>query len=200
MSGPGERRFRPALGLLEAGALLVVVLGVAYAVAPGAWARNAASAETAALDVLGAMADAEEAALRGGGTYLPLPELLARDPGLARRGLEPSPVAGVYAGPAYWFAVLLADEEGRPRRAATAPSPRGFVALAWPRRPGVDAVRALAALPGGVSWQHALENRGSGDPARPPVPRAVFPPPKAGVPQVPQPPPDWSALKRPKAR
>lgn len=197
---PPPRPRRP-LGILEAALLLVLAGAGLWIVRPVPRARRAAAAEKDVQAALAAIADAEDARAAGRRGYLPLDPLTASEPALAKAlaGFRPSTAAGVLGNGSYWIAVHLPGADGALGEGVP-PDPdsanRGYVVLAWPRSGAPHVLRALAALPAGVTWQRADGMEESGDPARPPVPRVVFPVPGKDGPEVPDPPSDWVVARK----
>ena len=204
MEAPPARRFRTPLGLFEAGLLLVVAAAGLMLLRPLPFARRNANAEKEILAHMGAVADAEDARAAGTrGPYLPLDGLVAADGALAKSlaGFTPAPAAGVLGNRSYWMAVLPVGSEGwlaAPGAGDPAFAARGYALVAWPKTGAPEVLRALAALPAAVMWQRADGMEESGDPARPPLPRACFTGTGSGGARtfVPDPPPDWVISKK----
>ena len=193
-------RPRASLGILDATILLVFAGMALWFLRPMPGARAAAEEEKALLRTLGSVADAEDgiAAAKRGDPYLPLDRLLTAKPALkeALAGWKPSKVPGVLGNRAYWLAVLLPGKEGwlaAPGGEDVTELSRGFLVVAWPRHEAAYVLRALGALPRGFMWQRADAMEESGEPDRPPVPRAQMPD-RGQSEHLPSPPPDWAAM------
>jgi hypothetical protein len=196
-------KHRGSLGLMEAAMLLVVVAGALWMTAPIPRSRRAAEDERAVHAVIGAVADALDARMAGprGRPPVRLERLLREEPALARtlEAFRPSGTQGVLGNGTYWVAVLLPGIEGllaSPGKEDPAEAMRGFCVVAWPCAGTHPALREIAALPDGHMWQRIDGMGKSLDPARPPLPRAAFPPAGTDGSRVPDPPPDWTLAKR----
>jgi hypothetical protein len=190
-------RYRPAVGIFEAAILLALAAMALWFARPFGGARSAASEDRAMSAALGALADAEDAAVAGKrpGPFLPLDRLAAASPAAAEalRGFRPSAVPGVYGNPRYWIAVLLPGRDGwlaKPGAEEPGEAARGYCIVAWPTREAPTVLRAIAALPENAMWQRADGMAESWDPADPPVPRILLPAP-GQTPRCPPPPTDW---------
>jgi hypothetical protein len=193
-------RFRPAFGIFEAALLLVLAGTLLWLLRPIPGARAAAAEERAAIAVVAALADAEDAlaAERRAAPHLRLDRLAAASPAAARAldGFAPSGIPGVLGNRSYWVAVLLPGRDGAlaaPGDEVEAEAARGYCVVAWPRSGAPGVLRALAGLPRGVMWQAAEGAAESGEAADPPVPALVFGPP--GDARDPPRPPDWAPAR-----
>ncbi len=181
------QRWRFPFGILEAAILLVLAGMALWIVKPLPAAREAAAAEKEAIQAIGALADALEAA---GPPH--------RRPAVPPAGWTPAPAAGTWGRGAYWMTVLLPARDGwlaAPGGESAGEAGRGFCVVAWPKTGAPEVLRSLAALPKGVMWQRVEGVAESGEPGTPPVPRAAFPPPGPDS-KVPAPPPDWTGSRK----
>jgi hypothetical protein len=197
-----DAKFRAPVGIFEAAILLVLAGMALWILRPLPGARTSAVEEKAMMALLGAVADAEDAQAAGrkAAPFLRLDRLEAASPAAAKalQGYSPSKVPGVLGNRSYWLAVLLPKKEGwlaPPGAEEAGEAARGYCVVAWPRKEAPAVLRAMAALPEGFMWQRADGVEESGEPAVPPVPRAMLPPTGQG-PRVPPPPPDWAQARR----